>query len=71
MNIKGHCYPKSIILLFFKLVHFKLRFTLSYRDVDEIIKINRVLVGLAKIQLWVYKLNPFVEGAIEKTKSKS
>jgi putative transposase len=35
MNRKGHCYPKSIIL---QEVYFKLRFTLSYRDVEEIMK---------------------------------
>lgn len=32
MTTKGHCYPKSIIL---QAVYFKLRFTLSYRDVEE------------------------------------
>lgn len=30
MNTKGYCYPKAIIL---QAVYFKLRFTLSYRDV--------------------------------------
>ena len=35
MNAKGHCYPKSIIL---QAVYFKLRFALSYRDVEEIMK---------------------------------
>jgi putative transposase len=37
MNTKEHCYPKYIIL---QAVYFKLRFTLSYRDVEEIIKIR-------------------------------
>ncbi len=44
MNIKGHCYPKSIIL---QAVYSKLRFTLSYRDVEEIMKIRGVQVGHA------------------------
>ena len=35
MNTKGHCYPKSIILYS---VYLKLRFTLNYRDVEEIMK---------------------------------
>lgn len=35
MNTKDHCYPKVIIL---EAVYFKLRFTLSYSDVEEIIK---------------------------------
>jgi len=58
MNTKGHCYPKYII---FQAVYFKLRFTLSYRDVEEIMKIRGVLVDHATIQLWVYKFTPFIE----------
>jgi putative transposase len=42
MNTKGHCYPKSIIL---QVVYFKLRVTLSYRDVEQIIKISEVFVN--------------------------
>ena len=58
MNTKGHCYPKSIIL---QAVYFKLRFTLSYRDVEEIMKIRGVIVGHATIQRWVCKLNLFLK----------
>ena len=36
MNATGHSYPKSII---FQAVYFKLRFTLTYREVKELIKI--------------------------------
>jgi len=39
MNMKGHCYTKSIIL---QTVFFKLRFTLSYRDIEEIMKIRGI-----------------------------
>ncbi|WP_347049211.1 hypothetical protein [Flavobacterium olei] len=59
MNTKGHCYPKYIIL---QAVDFKLRFTLSYRDVEEIMKIRGVLVDHAAIQCGVYKLNLSFEG---------
>ena len=52
MNTKGHCYPKYIIL---QTVYFKLRFTLSYRDVVEIMKIRGVIMDYATIQRWVYK----------------
>ena len=55
MNTKGHCYPKSIIL---QAVYFKLRFTLSYRDVEEIMKMRGVHVDHATIQRWVYKFTP-------------
>lgn len=58
MNIKGHCYPKSIIL---QAVYFKLRFTLSYRDVEEIMKMRGVQVDHATIQRWVYKFSSFIE----------
>lgn len=39
MNTKSHCYPKSVIL---QAVYFKLRFTLSFRDVEEIMKMRGV-----------------------------
>ena len=67
MNTKGHCYPKCIIL---QTVYFKLRFTLSYRDVEEIMKIRGVLVDHATIQRWVYKFTPFIESEMKKRKVK-
>lgn len=67
MNTKGHCYPKSIIL---QAVYFKLRFTLSYRDVEEIMKIRGVIVDHAAIQRWVYKFTPFIESNMKKRKVK-
>ncbi len=41
MNTKGQSYPKSVIL---QAVYFKLRFTFSYRDVEDIMKIRGVQV---------------------------
>jgi putative transposase len=38
---KHHCFPKSIIL---QAVYFKLRFSLSYRDVEELMEIRGVKV---------------------------
>jgi putative transposase len=52
MDTKGHCFPKSIII---QAVYFKLRFSLSYRDVEEIMKIRGVEVDHATIQRWVFK----------------
>ena len=43
MDTKGHCFPKSIII---QAVYLKLRFTLSYRDVEEIMRIRGVEVDL-------------------------
>lgn len=48
MNTKGHCYPKSII---HQAIYFKFRFTLSYRDVEEIMKMSGVQVHYATIWL--------------------
>jgi putative transposase len=42
MKTKSYCYPKSIIL---QAVYFKIRFTLSYRDVEEIMKIRQSAFG--------------------------
>ena len=47
MNTKGHCYPKSII---FQAVYLKLRFTLNYRDVEEIMKMYGFRVDHVTIQ---------------------
>jgi putative transposase len=65
MNTKGHCFPKSIIL---QAVYFKLRFTLSYRDVEEIMKMRGIQVDHATIQRWVYKFTPFIELQMKKRK---
>jgi len=39
--LKGHSFPKEIIL---QAVYFKLRFNLSYRDIDELQSIRGVKV---------------------------
>ena len=58
MDTKGHCFPKSIII---QAVYFKLRFSLSYRDIEEIMRIRGVEVDHATIQRWVYKFMPEIE----------
>ena len=47
MNTKCHCFPKFIIL---QAVYFKIRFTLSYRDLEEIMKMRGIEVDHATIQ---------------------
>jgi putative transposase len=58
MDTKGHCFPKSFII---QSVYLKLRFTLSYRDVEEIMRIRGVEVDHATIQRWVFKIMPEIE----------
>ena len=55
---KGHCFPKSIIL---QAVYFKLRFGLSYRDIEELLSIRGVKVDHATIQRWVFKFSPMID----------
>ena len=62
---KGHCFPKSIIL---QAVYFKLRFSLSYRDVEELLSIRGVKVDHVTIQRWVFKFTPLVEQQFRKRK---
>jgi len=62
---KHHCFPKSIIL---QAVYFKLRFSLSYRDVEELMQIRGVKVDHATIQRWVFKFTPLVEKEFRKRK---
>jgi transposase-like protein len=62
---KGHCFPKTIIL---QAVYFKLRFSLSYRDVEELLSIRGIRVDHATIQRWVFKFTPLVDQQFRKRK---
>ncbi len=63
---KHHRYPKAIIL---QAVYLKLRFTLSYRDIEELLEIRGVKVDHSTIQRWVFKFSPLVEANIHKRKN--
>ena len=62
---KGHCFSKAIIL---QAVYFKLRFSLSNRDVEEFLSIRGVKVDHDTIQHWVFKFMPLVERQFRKRK---
>ena len=55
---KRHRYPKAIIL---QAVYFKLRFTLSFRDIEELLQMRGVEVDHSNIQRWVFKFSPEIE----------
>ena len=55
---KGHCFPKEVIL---QAVYFKLIFSLSYRDVEELLSTRGAEVDHATVQRWVYKFTPLIE----------
>ena len=60
-----HRFTKSIIL---QAVYFKLRFTLSYRDVEELLKIRGVEVDHSTLQRWVFKFSLIIEANMHKRK---
>ena len=62
---KGHCFPKSIIL---QAVYFKLRFSISFRDAEELLSIIGVKVDHANIQRWVFKFTTLIEQQFRKRK---
>lgn len=65
MNTKGHSFPKSIII---QTVYLKIRFFLSYRDVEEILRIRAVEMDHSTIQRWVYEFMPEIELQMRKRK---
>jgi putative transposase len=62
---KHHRYPKAVIL---QAVYFKLRFTLSYRDVEQLFSIRGVQVDDSTVQRWVYKFSSEIEKDMRKRK---
>ena len=58
-------YPRVVIL---QAVYFKLRFTLSYRDVEELMSIRGIKVDHSTIQRWVFKFSKEVEKNMHKRK---
>ena len=55
---KHHRHPPIIIK---QAVYFKLRFTLSYRDVEELLAIRGIKVDHSTIQRWVFKFSKEIE----------
>lgn len=64
---KGNCFPKAIIL---QAVYFKLRFSLSYRDIEELLRIRGMVVNHATIQRQVIKFTPIIDKNFRKRKKK-
>jgi len=60
-----HRYSRVVIL---QAVYLKLRFTLSYRDVEELLLIKGVKVDHSTIQRWVFKFSKEVEKNMYKRK---
>jgi len=62
---KDTVFLKLIIL---QAVYFKLRFSLSYRDIEELLRIRGVVVDHATIHRWVIKFTPIIDMNFRKRK---
>jgi putative transposase len=62
---KRHRYPRVVIL---HAVYLKLRFTLSYRYVEELLSMRGVQVDHSTVQRWVFKFSPEIEKNMHKRK---
>ncbi len=62
---KRHRYPRVVIL---HAVYLKLRFTLSYRDVEELLSMRGIQVDHSTVQGWVFKFSPEIEKNMHKRK---
>jgi len=65
LQFKGSHFPKSIIL---QAVFWYLRYSLSYRDIEELMAERGVEVDHATIQRWVVKYTPLLETELRKRK---
>ena len=66
-HFKGYNFPKEIIKYG---IYLYLRFSLSYRDIEELMEIRGVNIDHSNIQRWVVKFSPIFEN-IFKAKKKS
>jgi putative transposase len=64
-HFKGFCSSPEIIMLF---VYMKCRFSLSYRDLEEIASIRGVKIDHATLQRWVIKFVMLIDTAVRKHK---
>ncbi len=62
---KGKRFPKDVIL---QTVFYKLRFSLSYRDIEELLCLRGVHIDHSTIQRWVNHFSPLLNGALQKRK---
>lgn len=62
---KGYCSSPAVILLF---VYMKCRFSLSYRDLEEMMHIRGAKVDHSTLQRWVIKFVPMIDKQVRKRK---
>jgi putative transposase len=67
-HFKGFCSSPEIIMLF---VYMKCRFSLSYRDLEEMASIRGASIDHASLQRWVIRFVPLIDKAVRKRKKPS
>jgi putative transposase len=64
-HFKGFCSSAEIIMLF---VYMKCRFSLSYRDLEEMACIRGAVIDHATLQRWVIRFVPLIDQEVRKRK---
>lgn len=64
-HFKGFCSSPEIIMLF---VYMKCRFSLSYRDLEEMASIRGAKIDHATLQRWLIKFVPLIDREVRKRK---
>jgi putative transposase len=65
LKTRGSCYPREVIV---QAVFLKLRFSLTYRDIEGILKDRGIGVDHATSQRWVVKYTPELEKSFHRKK---
>ncbi|CCM10061.1 transposase [Cardinium endosymbiont cEper1 of Encarsia pergandiella] len=60
---KGFCSSPELILLF---VYMKCRFSLSYRDLEEMMRMRGAKINHSTLQRWVIKFMPLIDQEVRK-----
>ena len=64
-HFKGFCSSPEVILLF---VYMKSRFTLSYRDLEEMMMIRGAVIDHSTLQRWVWRFACLIDQRVRKRK---
>jgi transposase-like protein len=65
ISFKGYAYSKDVIL---QAVRWYIAYTLSYRDIEEMLAERGVFVDHSTINRWVLNFSPKLEAAFHKRK---
>ncbi len=64
-RFKGFCSSPSVIMLF---VYMKCRFSLSYRELEEMMQIPGAVVDHSTLQRWVQRFVKLISGRVRQRK---